>query len=1315
MREQNYPPQIQAGPRTWQRWLRRLTGLIWSLVLLVLTLIALYVGIGRQWVETIGQYRVPLEHLLSERLGQPVTIGSIQGRWQSLDPIVEIHDFTIHSAQAPQQPAASLKTVRLRLDTLASLLRLRLVFRDLSASGAHLSVVQSPDGRVGVKGIWLPSAEGSTKEVAFSAQAVEEFVGRWVDKAGSVLSNPHINVRDIRVTLQSAKGVEQTLQVPQLRLVYVGGTFEASGQLTQGDDRTPLAAFVLRGEHFFRGHFNGEAYFDIRSGHLFDQWLQRYQWQGVQVLGLNTVSQAWLDFKDGRIQQVLAKVAVSHLELGVPHQTVAPVDNLSTLIGWRRQGDTWSMAVSNLTWQWGGQRVAALNATLSRDSGWHVRADQVDIGPWSSLLHDLALLPADWNADLGSRAPKGQLSRLSVDVNASGNFQVAANLAHVSVKAAHGAPGVTNLSGYLAFDDHDGEVIMNADNASLGFPDLFKDSWLLSHLGGQVTWHVDNHEWTVKGDDLTLDYGQKTRFNGAFELLLSPRRENTLSLHVGLRNGDASLLPLFVPVHAVSPALYHWLTTAITQADIPAGDFYGHGSIQEGAPPGSFTTSMSYQFSNASVTYQPDWPSVQKASGSVTVQGGDAHIQIDQGVTGGITLEPGTVDVTDDTDGTWLQVHASAPVPAEVVPQWLTATPLHRQVGDWIKDMTLTGQFHLKLGLDMLLGSSREPRVQLDVGAKDATLVYKPQDLAWSKIQGQVMYDSDKGFATTPLQARFLGAPVKVSLSGGNASQGIVIGQTGTADMAKISALFGLSGGVPGVTGTAGYQARLEASRTGSPRLVVDTDGRGLSVDWPAPLNKPSGEARPLHLVLSEGADQALRLTGHWGDTLAYQLDWQGAGLSGGRVVLGKGRLTSSETAPVQGLHISGTVKALDVAAWQGRLKALLAPSPTAASSSASQPVKGVDLLVGRLQVAGQSFPNTRLLLSPDKGAWTITLSGSAIDGSILVPANDTAPTIMKLARLDVTSGGESGKASVIVEQQGARSGWPLLDATIQQLSVNGKHYGAWHFSLRPSSDALLVQNIEGSTGSLKFSGNLIWEYDRGGMDETRLDGTLKGGNLNDLSAWLDKKVPLKNKSTDVEFHINWQGSPTQFSLARLNGDMKFLLKDGVILQDNDVAQIFRIFGILNTDTIWRRLKFDFSDLYKAGVAFDGMSGKANFEQGTLILDPDMQVVGPSLAFRLSGSTHLLNETLDMRLVVILPLTQNLPLAALLVGVAPPVGGALFVLDKILGEPLSKLTSATYNVTGTWDHPDMKLRNIFDTGSNKTPANTENGRDNSHR
>jgi uncharacterized protein YhdP len=190
----------------------------------------------------------------------------------------------------------------------------------------------------------------------------------------------------------------------------------------------------------------------------------------------------------------------------------------------------------------------------------------------------------------------------------------------------------------------------------------------------------------------------------------------------------------------------------------------------------------------------------------------------------------------------------------------------------------------------------------------------------------------------------------------------------------------------------------------------------------------------------------------------------------------------------------------------------------------------------------------------------------------------------------------------------------------------------------------------------------------------------------------------MNNEQTQVDLDLDWPGRPDAFALKQLSGQVSVRLDDGVIMEQSGSAQLFRIFNLLNTDTLWRRLRLDFSDLYERGIAFDAISGKAVIVNGLVTLDPELQLVGPSGAFKMSGSTNMADESLDMRLVLVLPVTQNLPLAAILMGASAPIGGALFVLDKILGDPLSKLTSATYSVTGSWSEPKVELRRVFDTG-----------------
>ena len=75
-----------------------------------------------------------------------------------------------------------------------------------------------------------------------------------------------------------------------------------------------------------------------------------------------------------------------------------------------------------------------------------------------------------------------------------------------------------------------------------------------------------------------------------------------------------------------------------------------------------------------------------------------------------------------------------------------------------------------------------------------------------------------------------------------------------------------------------------------------------------------------------------------------------------------------------------------------------------------------------------------------------------------------------------------------------------------------------------------------------------------------------------------------------------------------------------------------------------------------------------------------------------SGEIDLGGKTLDMQVNVTLPLVSNTPLAAVLLG-APQVAGALFLIDKLIGDKIEKATSIAYNLSGAWDSPELKLLN----------------------
>ena len=183
------------------------------------------------------------------------------------------------------------------------------------------------------------------------------------------------------------------------------------------------------------------------------------------------------------------------------------------------------------------------------------------------------------------------------------------------------------------------------------------------------------------------------------------------------------------------------------------------------------------------------------------------------------------------------------------------------------------------------------------------------------------------------------------------------------------------------------------------------------------------------------------------------------------------------------------------------------------------------------------------------------------------------------------------------------------------------------------------------------------------------------------------------------DFHLDvdgdWPGSPAWFGMKRFSGYLDASLRKGQFSEVEGPASALRVFGLLNFNSIGRRLRLDFSDLLGKGLSYDRVKGVLEAKNGVFITREPITLTGPSSNLELNGTLDMANDRIDAKLLVTLPVTNNLPLAALIVG-APAIGGALFVADKLLGDRVARFASVQYDVTGPWQNPDISFDKPFE-------------------
>jgi uncharacterized protein YhdP len=138
-----------------------------------------------------------------------------------------------------------------------------------------------------------------------------------------------------------------------------------------------------------------------------------------------------------------------------------------------------------------------------------------------------------------------------------------------------------------------------------------------------------------------------------------------------------------------------------------------------------------------------------------------------------------------------------------------------------------------------------------------------------------------------------------------------------------------------------------------------------------------------------------------------------------------------------------------------------------------------------------------------------------------------------------------------------------------------------------------------------------------------------------------------------------------------------------------------RVFSLLNLAGLFGRA--DVTRIFDPGVAFRSAVGEFEFSPGNVEI-PQFNIVGTGGGFNFNSKIDLVTEMIDGELVVTLPLVENIPWVAALVGGLPVAAGA-YLVSKVFEDQFLSLSSGVYAVKGNLNAPEVTFIRIFDAGS----------------
>lgn len=1240
---------------------------------LFLVLTALYVSVGRQLVPLVAEYRFEIQTKARAALDMPLSIGRLEGRWSGFAPVLLAHDVVVGEGAN----ALRLDSVTAVPDLWASLVAHEVRIAHLELDGLQLSLKQGPDGQWAMQGLPVKDDKPLDPEQLLN----------------QIKAVTRLSLLDSQITLEPYEHAPLTL-------TYVSFTLETSGDNQRLDarltlpDGQPMALNVrsrIQAEKWQQGQ--ADAYLSLPQSD-WAKWLPPSLTQNWKLSTLKAGGELWLTWGKGTLQSAVARVNAPQFAGAYAERKPTQVSNVALNAWFQRGDDGFTLSLDSLAMNMGDTRWESRidlqqSASGENDELWHVQADRLDLTPLAPVIDSLAPLPDQLMVVLDNLKVTGALRNVLLNYRpqAEGDkrFSFASNLDKVGFNAYHGAPAAGNVSGSISGDLGQGELRLDTSDFMLHLYPIFAHPWRYQKANARLTWKLDEQGFTliapyikVLGDEgnIASDFLIRLHFNSPLE--------DYMDLRVGMVDGDGKYTGKYLPA-VLSPALDEWLRTAVLGGAVDQGYFQYQGSLAHDALPAARSISLFFKVHDASLAFQPGWPTLTGVNGKVYVDGAGVRIKASKGRLLNTDVSNVLVNIPHalpeknshllvDGDfsgalGDGVKILQEAPIgTAETFAGWQGDGPLQG-----------------KLKLDIPLGKGEEPKIVVDFATDAARLRLANPSLDLTQLKGSFRFDNAKGLSGTDIRAQAFERPITAQIFAEGKPGAIVtrIAASGQVAQKRLAEWLGSTQPMP-VSGDLPYQLQVTLAGAAS-QLQVDSSLKGLTVDMPAPFGKGPEESRDSQFRMTlQGPERRFSLS--YGDiaNLAFAAPAGKIADGRGELFLGKG---GAIVPDAKGLRVRGSLTELDVTPWKNMVDRYAGNDP---GGSAKQLLSNADLQIGKLSVMGSTLDNVSVQLDRKESAWALAVDSSLVKGTATLP--DAKSTPMAIDMLYVKLPAADPNAAVVENPPDPLADVdpklvPAMDIKITQLYQGDQLIGGWSLKARPTPTGTRLSDLSLGLKGMLLQGEGAWEGTPGSTSSW-YKGVVDGKNLADvLKAW-GFAPSVTSDSFELNVDGRWPGSPAWIGVKRYSGSLDATLRRGQFVEVEGGAQALRIFGLLNFNSIGRRLRLDFSDLFSKGLSYDQVKGLLVASDGVYVTRSPITMTGPSSNIELDGTLDMVKDRVDAKVVVALPVTNNLPIAALIIG-APAIGGALFIVDKLLGDRVARFASVQYSVQGSVKEPKI--------------------------
>lgn len=831
----------------------------------------------------------------------------------------------------------------------------------------------------------------------------------------------------------------------------------------------------------------------------------------------------------------------------------------------------------------------------------------------------------------------------------------------------------------------------------------------IDDLGGRVSWQPSDDRDTLKFKDLSVTSGQNhLTLNGR----LIDAADKPIVGHI-VANVSAPQVTRLLKHTPQGPKLdkqpmRHWLGNAVFSGAVPSATIKLDGVLKDfpyadNDSDGEFV--MQLNADDVTLRPKPGWPNLNDASGHMTIRNVGLKAQLNQGDFAGIPLAPSSGSIADVRKPVFAIDAQTKATRLEKLRAFILDSPLAEPIGDIVRPLHASGPTQVQADLRIPLKPGL-PETQVDgqLQLSGDTLKQAAIPEPITNIRGQLSFNRRTVHADN-IEATLVDMPLEADLAGTDQG-GEKITIRGHAKIDRDTSL--LANYIPRrwltyMRGPTDFDLGFRVGPHGkrSP-FRIRTDLSGLAVDLPAPLSKKADTKKPLAVRITPDAsgvhvdyDHRLKLSARLKNGSPTQI----------HAFLGD---DPPQPMPGPGIWIGGHTGQVDGIGWFYVVRHILAERVRNYGSSGASTAldfRGAKLDIDALRLGGVKIADLNVdarATQANNAGWAIEMAGANANGKVTID-NSHADRLRIKAALDnlaltqieaidePTNDDNREDNNGQSQQSESPSTWPVLlpqvtptelpvvDATIQQLSVDEMYLGRFGIEASAPKDGWRLSKAELSSYQIEANAQGRWQR-YNGRTEAQLQLQLSGEKLPRIARSLGLTMPLQARKTKLNADLKIAPNPDGLDLRALGGNAHLELTNGSLPQVNPGPA--RALGLFNFSSLPSRLRLDFDDVVKPGLAFQKLVVPAKIMNGNAFFD-DANMTTPSANIVSSGRVGLPSRDVNARVTVTPQVGSSLTIVSTIFG-GPLAGAAMFGIQKILQEPLNKLSRVSFNIRGGW-------------------------------